>query len=91
MIAAQAIEQEVSGTPEEIEATEETIRLMEEYLETEVSKPKYNTVRYLCINKEELCAFWSSVGECTLNEDFMRDNCSLACRLCHLFLTTDEL
>lgn len=89
-MTAQAVEQEIDGTPDEIEGTEEIIRLMNEYLETEVSKPKYNSVRYLCINKDQLCAFWSSIGECTENESFMSENCALACRFCHLFLR-DEL
>jgi hypothetical protein len=94
MMSAQAIEQEIDGSLEEIEATEEVIRLMNEYLDEEVSKPQYNSVRYLCINKESLCAFWASVDECTMNESFMNENCSLACRVCHLFLkdeSRDEL
>jgi hypothetical protein len=89
-VSAVAIEQEIDGTPEEIEATNEVIRLMEEYLETEVSKTQYNSVRYLCVNTDKLCAFWASIGECTINETFMRDHCPLACRSCHLLLS-DEL
>jgi len=86
----QAVEQEIDGTQEEIDATEEIIQLMNEYLVTEFAKPQYNSVRYLCINKESLCAFWASVGECTQNESFMNENCSLACRSCHILLPDEK-
>ena len=35
-------------------------------------------------NDHELCAFWTSVGECETNRGFMLDNCPAACRLCLL-------
>lgn len=35
-------------------------------------------------NYHELCAFWSSVGECETNRIFMMENCVAACRLCLL-------
>ena len=35
-------------------------------------------------NDHELCAFWTSVGECESNRGFMLENCAAACRLCLL-------
>jgi hypothetical protein len=35
-------------------------------------------------NRHELCAFWTSVGECESNRGFMLDNCPASCRLCLL-------
>ena len=38
-------------------------------------------------NNHDLCAFWTSVGECETNRNFMQDNCAAACRLCLLAST----
>ena len=35
-------------------------------------------------NVHELCAFWTSVGECESNRKFMLEHCPAACRLCLL-------
>ena len=35
-------------------------------------------------NTNELCAFWSAVGECESNRVFMLSNCAAACRFCLL-------
>jgi len=38
----------------------------------------------ICQNTNELCAFWTSVGECESNRGFMLSHCSASCRLCAL-------
>ncbi|KAL3802627.1 hypothetical protein HJC23_011951, partial [Cyclotella cryptica] len=35
-----------------------------------------------CINREDLCAFWSSIGECTNNPEFMSQYCGPSCQNC---------
>ena len=55
------------------------------YMDEEVmSRSEYEHVRSTCRNNHELCAFWTSVGECETNRVFMLQNCAAACRLCLL-------
>ena len=35
-------------------------------------------------NRNELCAFWASIGECEHNRIFMLPHCAAACRFCLL-------
>jgi len=37
-----------------------------------------------CNNKHKLCSYWSSKGQCENNEEFMMNECSLACKACLL-------
>ena len=55
---------------------------MTRYLDEEVSKPKYDKIRPLCINKDKLCCFWASLGECETSASFMKLDCALACQTC---------
>jgi len=60
-----------------------TYRKSVEYLEDEVLvEPKYAKVRGMCGNKDGLCSYWASLGECESNQSFMRSHCALACRTC---------
>jgi hypothetical protein len=35
-----------------------------------------------CENKNELCGFWKSLGECEKNGTWMKKNCQLSCGAC---------
>ncbi len=37
-----------------------------------------------CTNKEELCAFWASVGECEANKAYMKTKCAPSCLTCNM-------
>lgn len=77
------VEQTVSGTTEETQKVKEVIKKMEDYFMEEVlAKPEYAPIRGKCLNRERLCAFWASVGECDSNRPFMIAQCTAACRLC---------
>ncbi|KAK0395009.1 hypothetical protein QR680_001060 [Steinernema hermaphroditum] len=36
-----------------------------------------------CIDKHDLCKFWSSIGECDSNKEWMDDNCQISCNVCN--------
>uniref|UniRef100_A0A914H5P7 peroxidase n=1 Tax=Globodera rostochiensis TaxID=31243 RepID=A0A914H5P7_GLORO len=36
-----------------------------------------------CADRHDLCKFWSSIGECESNRDWMRDNCQVSCDKCN--------
>lgn len=79
------VEQTVDGTKEEKNAVNEVLNRMNQYFENEVmTKPEYTGIRGECLNKNKLCAFWTSVGECNGNRGFMLDNCAASCMLCQL-------
>mmetsp|Transcript_393 Transcript_393/g.376 ORF Transcript_393/g.376 Transcript_393/m.376 type:complete len:148 (+) Transcript_393:1-444(+) len=77
------VEQTVSGTKAETEKVRKVIEDMKEYYLTEVmAKPEYDSVRTNCVNKNPLCAFWASIGECDTNRGFMLTSCAPTCRSC---------
>lgn len=79
------IEQRIDGTEMEQKAIRDVIDMMNQYWFEEVlSKPMYQAVRKTCKNRNELCAFWASVGECENNRIFMLPYCPAACRFCLL-------
>ncbi len=47
----------------------------------------FTTTHFCSKNNHDLCAFWTSVGECDSNRIFMQDNCAAACQLCLLAST----
>mmetsp|Transcript_1080 Transcript_1080/g.3152 ORF Transcript_1080/g.3152 Transcript_1080/m.3152 type:complete len:492 (-) Transcript_1080:1135-2610(-) len=56
-----------------------------EYMETVVHHDdKYESVRSLCQNKHESCAFWSIIGECEKNPGYMKVNCAPVCKSCEM-------
>lgn len=79
--------QRIDGSVSEKMAVRRVLQQMEYYFRTEVlSRPEYSTIRDKCHNYNELCAFWTSVGECESNRGFMLLNCAASCRLClHLY------
>jgi len=83
------VPQRMDGSIAERTAVDDVMEQMRDYFLQEVlSKPEYISVRGKCINSNELCAFWTSVGECDSNRSFMLNNCAAACRLCLLLQTT---
>ena len=82
------VPQRVDGSVSEKWAALKVLYQMEYYFRTEVlARPEYALAEALCINHNELCAFWASVGECDNNRGFMLNNCAAACRLCLLLHT----
>ncbi|CAD5212435.1 unnamed protein product [Bursaphelenchus okinawaensis] len=37
----------------------------------------------VCADKHDLCKFWSSIGECESNKDWMAINCKISCDKCN--------
>ena len=59
------------------------LRQIDEYMyETVYVDPKYKTVREDCKNRDELCLFWASMGECTNNPGYMEKHCAPSCQSC---------
>lgn len=60
-----------------------TLVKMERYYDEEVPlMPK--DVQDTCINRDSLCAYWASLGDCDTNRQYMIDTCPAACQLCWL-------
>ena len=80
--------QRIDGSTSEQIAVQKVILQMEDYFKNEIlAHPLLysQVVEYgLCQNTNELCAFWTSVGECESNRGFMLTNCAASCRLCAL-------
>uniref|UniRef100_A0A1I7WJR9 ShKT domain-containing protein n=1 Tax=Heterorhabditis bacteriophora TaxID=37862 RepID=A0A1I7WJR9_HETBA len=36
-----------------------------------------------CSDRHDLCKFWSSIGECDSNKDWMSDHCPVSCDVCN--------
>ena len=39
---------------------------------------------YFSINRDSLCSYWASLGDCETNRQYMVDICPAACQLCWL-------
>ena len=79
------VTQRIDGSDSEKQAIKDVLKKMDEYFFKEVlANPEYEFVRPRCKNTNELCAFWSAVGECESNRVFMLSNCPAACRFCLL-------
>ena len=75
------VKQEATGS--EKAQTLNVIRASVDYMKNEVHDlPR--TILDECLNRKELCAFWSAVGECQNNEAYMLINCAPSCKSCHL-------
>jgi hypothetical protein len=79
------VTQRIDGSDSEKQAVRDVLKHMDNYFFHEVlALPEYEFARFRCKNSNELCAFWSSVGECESNRIFMLTNCPAACRFCLL-------
>mmetsp|Transcript_28891 Transcript_28891/g.32407 ORF Transcript_28891/g.32407 Transcript_28891/m.32407 type:complete len:150 (+) Transcript_28891:37-486(+) len=79
------VTQRIDGSELEKQAVRDVLKHMDRYFFHEVlALPEYEYARSRCKNSNELCAFWSSVGECESNRVFMLTNCPAACRFCLL-------
>jgi len=79
------VTQRIDGSESEKQAVRDVLKHMDNYFFHEVlALQEYEYARSRCKNSNELCAFWSSVGECESNRVFMLSNCPAACRFCLL-------
>jgi len=79
------VTQRIDGSDLEKQAVRDVLKHMDHYFFHEVlAVPEYEYARSRCKNSNELCAFWSSIGECESNRVFMLTNCPAACRFCLL-------
>mmetsp|Transcript_4933 Transcript_4933/g.7482 ORF Transcript_4933/g.7482 Transcript_4933/m.7482 type:complete len:405 (+) Transcript_4933:61-1275(+) len=51
-------------------------------LNTVFTDDQYQSVRDECKNRHELCAFWSTIGECDVNPKYMTLQCAPSCQTC---------
>lgn len=78
------VPQNSNGSEAEKQATDEVLVEMVRYLREEVLvEVGYQNMYRKCINTNELCAFWASVGECKNNPGYMGGDCMLACKKCN--------
>lgn len=85
---SQGVVQRIDGTEAEKTAIRDVIALMDRYfLDELLSKPDYESIRTKCQNNNELCSFWTALGECESNRIFMLSQCAAACRFCLLLHT----
>lgn len=51
---------------------------------TEETKPDDDAnVDKSCKDRHDLCKFWSSIGECNTNKNWMEDHCPVSCDVCN--------
>jgi prolyl 4-hydroxylase len=63
-----------------LELIQKTQRYVNEQVNTE---SKFDNVRNRCRNMHESCTYWSLIGECNKNSDYMNTQCAPACQSCH--------
>mmetsp|Transcript_15600 Transcript_15600/g.26594 ORF Transcript_15600/g.26594 Transcript_15600/m.26594 type:complete len:471 (+) Transcript_15600:99-1511(+) len=71
------------------EDTLEVIRKTVAYMQNDVYGPnaKYQLSKEIlgeCTNKDGLCAYWASIGECDVNLAYMQVKCAPSCQSCHM-------
>jgi len=71
------------------EDTLEVIRKTVAYMNNDVYGPnaKHQLSENIlgeCVNKDGLCAFWASAGECDANLSYMQVKCAPSCQSCHM-------
>jgi prolyl 4-hydroxylase len=59
------------------------VKQMMHYMRHTVAQnARFDAVRQHCLNRNELCAYWAAIGECTANPAYMQLNCAAACLSC---------
>jgi len=74
------VPQKVGGTEGEKQKTNAVIEKSLQYRKAIISANPQLAAD--CVNTNELCAFWASLGECENNPGFMTKGCKLACQVC---------
>ena len=78
----------IFGVPQLVEGpktaqTMERIKAMTAYMRQTVFRDEsMQHVKRVCQNRDRLCAFWASIGECESNPAFMKLSCAPACFSC---------
>jgi hypothetical protein len=65
--------------PRIIELVQEAIKYVNDVVNVQ---DRYKSVRDLCRNHDDQCAYWAVNEECDTNEDFMIENCAPVCFAC---------
>ncbi len=50
---------------------------------TEVESSGVEEQEETCSDSHDLCKFWSTIGECETNKDWMSINCKVSCDVCN--------
>mmetsp|Transcript_12187 Transcript_12187/g.15932 ORF Transcript_12187/g.15932 Transcript_12187/m.15932 type:complete len:458 (+) Transcript_12187:116-1489(+) len=74
-------DQKITGT-EAAEMWEYNEKVDDYMYNTVYSDPKFVSVREDCLNRNELCLYWGSAGECTANPNYMKMQCAPTCFSC---------
>lgn len=61
--------------------TLDVIRKTMHYMQNDLQKLPPQVIAE-CTNRDELCAFWAAIGECTNNPEFMSQECGPSCQNC---------
>ncbi|KAL7516978.1 hypothetical protein ACHAWX_001946 [Stephanocyclus meneghinianus] len=75
------LQQPSSNKGEQAAATLQVLRRTIRYMQTVLPNMPPEIVRE-CVHREDLCAFWSAIGECDNNPEFMSKNCGPSCQNC---------
>ena len=75
--------QQVGGSKSEASMTFQVVRESIDYMKNGVENLLDETMK-LCLNRNALCAFWATIGECEKNQAYMTTNCAPSCKTCHL-------
>ncbi|KAL7518179.1 hypothetical protein ACHAWX_003032 [Stephanocyclus meneghinianus] len=67
-----------------IAMTEQRIDETIKYMKMVKTNRDYSRVRSKCLNRNQDCTFWWTLGECTINPEYMNMFCAPACQTCHL-------
>eukprot|EP00804_Cyclotella_cryptica_P000358 CCRYP_008674-RB/>CCRYP_008674-RB protein AED:0.16 eAED:0.16 QI:143/1/1/1/0.75/0.6/5/454/617 len=70
---------------QDIAMTEQRIDETIKYMKMVKKHRDYSRVRSKCLNRNQDCTYWWTLGECTINPEYMNMFCAPACQTCHLF------
>ncbi|WKX94533.1 hypothetical protein Q1695_011652 [Nippostrongylus brasiliensis] len=70
---------EVLEKPEPPKSSEKS----KEKAESSEEESSSSRERRKCSDRHDLCKFWTSIGECQTNKDWMEDHCPVSCGVCN--------